>query len=258
MKNYCALLVGSFFWCTNIVFSQFTNSLKVAYLNPLVYNTKNSISDNFHSIENGNVQLKSIAGVGIYYTKLVHANWGLHLNTGFECIRQNYQLPYYVHFASTKTVTKQHYFSVNSINLQIGLQKKVPIFKDKIYFKIGADLVVRSMNSDAQREINQNAVYFATSDTVLIGFNAYVPSNGGTLVLEANTGFEIKLWQNLRLSLDCALSPRYKIGFAYNVTAVQAYWFEGEFYKFVWSDSKIDNEYVIQSIRLGLGLKWVF
>ena len=238
--------------------SQSSSSLEFDFLQPIVYNTKNSVIDNFYSIENGNLQLTKYYGVGLYFTKLVHSKWNLHLKTGLEAMKQSYQLPYYVYFASTKTTTKIYDFDVHNYNLRLGLQKYVPLLKDRMNFKIGIDMVSRSINSKARSEIDQDVINFATSDTVLLGFNTFTPSSGGTFVLEFNTSIELNIWKNLHLHLDCTIAPRYKLGFSYDVTAVQAYTYQGKFYKNVWSDQNYSNEYIIQSIRLGLGLNWSF
>lgn len=239
-------------------FSQSLNSFEINYIQPIVYNTKNSVSDNFYAIENGNIQLKKIYGFGLNYNKLLYSNWNLKLRTGLDVIYQSFQMPYYVYFASTKTTTKIYDFKVQNTNVRVGILKTVPILRENVYFNIGLDMVARTMKSDAKREIDQNIVNSATSDTVLLGFNAFNSPSGGAVVMEFNTGVDVKLSRNLQLHFDCIIAPRYKLGFSYDVTAVQAYWYQGDFYKYVWSDSKISEEYIFKFLRFGFGVKYLF
>lgn len=240
-------------------FAQTTNSIEANYLMPIVYKTKNSLSDNFYDVENGNLKLKKVYGAGLNYSRLIQPKWNLHLRAGVEMLTQKYELPYYARFSSTKIVKNVYEFDVSNYNLRLGLQKQVPIFSNKMCLKFGLDLVSRTMKSDSKRTINQDDVFFnIQSDSVLFAFNIFSPSNGGAFVLEINSGIEFNLNKNLKLHLDCTFMPRNKIGFSYNVLAVQAYTVDGVFYKNLIEDSRQAVDFSFQSIRVGMGLNLSF
>lgn len=221
-----------------------------------IFSTKNTRSDDFNYQENGNLQIKSINSSKIFYERSISSRFKIKLRTSLEINFQKYELPYFQKYPLGNDFKYIHSFSATNTNLSIGFQKDITLVTGRLDWVLGIDFVARTTKSNGN--LNTNLEYPLTyyNDTVFIKFDVYNPIKGGNVVLQYNTALKYQIFDCFSVYGGVNFSPRYTIGFNYEITNAKVLEEDGIVYKYLERDRSENETLTINYIQFFAGLSY--